>query len=172
MHIVLVAALLHLLAAGSMAQAPSGLEGQLWVTTRSQVTVYLNGKEVLKATDGTGKSDAVALKPGDRLVLKLHKTGNGNPVFLMCALSTDESLLCNFRNTDFKVVPDVGLTDFADADFQGWKKAASNIANQQATKWKVVELPIKNYSEWMWGDANDCVIAAIITEKMFKKKPR
>ena len=36
----------------------------------------------------------------------------------------------NFRNTDFKVVSDVAVTDFTDATFQSRKKSASNIPNQ------------------------------------------
>lgn len=156
----------------SWGQAPNGITGQLWVTCAGNAIVFLNGKECLKGGTGAFKSEPLTVRPGDRLLIQLKKTGNGKPAFLSCVISEDQAIVASFRNRDFKVITDVSITDFTLQDFAKLKKFATGVPIEMRRKWQLTELPVKNYSEWIWGDANDCTIGCIVTDQMFKKKPR
>lgn len=166
---------MSLLAAAPMftnAQAPNGITGQFWVNCAGNAVLFLNGQEFLKGGTGTFKSEKVTIKPGDRIVVQLKKTGNGKPAFYACMISEDDSIVASFRHGDFKIINDIAVTNFTPQDYNSLKKSAVTVPNDLRRKWQLTELPVKDYSEWFWGDAIDCTIGSIVTEKMFKKKPR
>ena len=134
------------------AQEPTAIAWRIWVNCRSNAVVYINGKESLKCREGFSKSELVDVKAGDHIVVHLVKTGNGVPAFQMCLLSSDETTVCSFRNTDFKVLKSIAATDFTSEEFSALKKSAENIPTGVRKKWKLQELPIKNYGAplcWM-----------------------
>ena len=72
----------------------------------------------------------------------------------------------SFKRRNFKIVPDIGVSDFTVAQFDGWKKYAEEDDDREPV------LPIKSRSEWVWGDLDKCVLACVITPEMFSKRSR
>jgi hypothetical protein len=88
--------------------------------------------------------------------------------FLVAFVSSDGKQVISFKKADFKLVPEVGVNDFTAAQFQGW---ASPKGTAKAQKHKP-KLPVKSYSESLWGDLDQCIIATIITQQMISQSPQ
>jgi hypothetical protein len=57
------------------------------------------------------------------------------------------------------------VTDFQPEDLTKWTKYAKDQGGKN-------NLPIKNYSDSMWGDLNKCIIAGVVTHQMFGQRPK
>jgi hypothetical protein len=139
-------------------------KGTFYVSVDDAAIIYVNGKETFKAGWGESRSTELELKTGDRIVVQLREDGGGRRFMLVFA-STDGQTIVSFKNHDFKIVPDIGVTDFTPEQFKAWTKYAKQEKHKNV-------LPIKNYSEWIWGDLDKCSIASVVTLQMFAKRPQ
>ena len=143
---------------------PKGITGTFYVSVDDAAKIYVNGQKVHDAGVNESRSAEVELHPADRIVVQLRDDGGGRR-FMMIFASSDQKTVVSFRHRDFKVVPDIGVTDFKPEEFQKWPKYA--IAEKHGK-----HLPIKSYSEWIWGDISKCTIAGIVTPEMIKPMPK
>lgn len=138
-------------------------KGTFYVSVDDAATIYLNGKEVHKAPVGESRSAELELKTGDRIVAHL-RNDSSNRQFLIFFASSDGQTIISFRNRNFKIVPDIGLKDFTEEQFKAWNKYSKGEKRKDV-------FPIKNYSEWVWGDLDKCILACTVTTNMFSKRP-
>jgi hypothetical protein len=82
--------------------------------------------------------------------------------------AADGSQVISFKRADFKLVPDVDVNDFSVTQFQGWPNP-KGTAKAPRTKPK---LPVKNYSEPVWGDLDKCILATVVTQEMISQRPQ
>ena len=127
------------------------------------MTPVLHSGTPSKAGIGESRTPELDLKTGDRIVVQLRNDGDKR-YFMLVFASSDGQTVVSFRNHDFKIVPEIGITDFTPDQMQKWTK----FAKQE--KHKAV-LPIKSYSEWVWGDLDKCILACTVDPKMFSQKP-
>lgn len=139
---------------------------RFYVAVDDAATIYVNGKEVFAATHGDSKSEELTLKEGDRVVVKLRDDG-GERKFVAALVATDGKNIVSFAGNDFRIVPDVGVTDFTEAQFKGWSRRAKNLGKPGEKL-----LPIKTYSRNFWGDLNSCTVAGVVTSQMISKAPQ
>lgn len=139
------------------------MKGTFYITVDDAATIYVNGEKVIAAGIGESRSPEIELKADDRIVVQLRDDGGGRH-FMMVFASSDGQSLCNFRASNFKVVTDLGITDFTPEQFQKWTKSA------KMEKHKPI-LPIKSHSEFLWGDLSKCTIACIVNGNMFSQRP-
>lgn len=160
--------LLALTSAGfaQLSKEPQAVTGRFYVAVDDAATISINGKEVFAATHGESKSEELTLKEGDHLVVKLRDDG-GERKFVMALVATDGKSMVNFTGSDFRIVPDVGVTNFTEAEYKGWSKRGKNIGKPGEKL-----LPVKTYSRNFWGDLNSCTVAAVVTPEMFSKGPQ
>ena len=143
---------------------PKGTVGTFYVSVDDGAKIFVNGQKVHDAGMNESRSGELELSVGQRVVVHLRDDGGGHR-FMMIFVSSDRQTVISFRHRDFKVVPDVDVTDFTPEQFQKWLKFS------KLEKRKDV-LPFKNYSEWMWGDLSKCIIAGSITPEMIKQMPK
>lgn len=141
-------------------------KGSFYVAVDDAATLFVNGEKVFHATVGQSKSRPMELKTGDRFVVHLRDDG-GVKKFVVLFASTDGRSVVSFTNRDFKIVPDLDVTDFTPEQFQGWSKYAKQLKLKSR---RGAELPIKSYSEALWGDLNRCILACKITPEMFSQR--
>jgi biopolymer transport protein ExbD len=142
--------------------------GTFYVSVDDMAKIFINGTKVFEANAGESRSPQVELKNEDRVVVQLeNKVGTRR--FMLVLASSDGETIVSFKHSDFKIVPDIDVTDFAPADFQKWSKfAKQEIRSGNAAH----KLPIKSYSDWVWGDRDKCILAAVVTPQMFTQKPK
>ncbi len=153
---------------GPASVGPAGeVSGKFWVTVDDDAVLILNGVQLHHAAGAESSSPEVALKAGDRLVVRLIDVGGGHR-FKIIFVSTDRRTIVNFTNRAFKIFKDPETRDFTDAEFARVTKSARQ--ERIAAQWE--RLPFKNNSEWLWGDTQtNCVLGGIITKEMFKPMP-
>lgn len=138
--------------------------GAFYVSVDDAATIYINGHKFFSTGIGESRSRETELKTGDHIVIHLRDDGGGHRFFMLFA-STDGESVVSFRNTDFKIVPDLDVTDFTPEQFQKWTKTAKQLNHKSP-------LPIKSYSESFWGDLNRCILAGTIKPQMFSQRPK
>jgi hypothetical protein len=157
-----------LLTSQSEAQLPGAtnatpVKGAFLVSVDDHCTIFVNGTQVYHGDIGKSRSPETQLKAGDRVVVRL--TNDVGPrQFLLVFTTTDGKSVVSFKNQDYRIVPAVGLSDFSSEQFKNWKAP-------KAQKHKP-ELPVKNYSESVWGDLDRCILACIVTPQMFSQVPK
>lgn len=171
MKFVTLALLFCSLAISCLAQLPGAMQpqpikGTFYVSVDDACTIYINGQKVYDARIGESRSPELDLKAGDRIVVALRNDTDGKH-FLLLFASSDGKSVVSFKHHDFKIVPDIGVTDFTPEQFQKWTKYAKEERVPKSAK-----LPIKSYSEFMWGDLDKCIIAGSITPQMISQKPQ
>ena len=140
------------------------MKGNFYVSVDDEATIYVNGRQVYTAPLNESRSPDLELTTTDRVVVHLRNTLSGHR-FMMVFASSDLASIISFRVHDFKLVPEVDVTDFNAQQFARW--------NKQAKSWKSRSmLPVKCYSDWLWGDSEDCTIACNVTPAMFSQKPK
>jgi hypothetical protein len=138
--------------------------GSFYVSVDDATTIFVNGQKIYHTGIGDHRSPETELKTGDRVLVRLHNKG-GPRSFMLLFASSDGRTIVSFRNRDFKIVPDLDVTDFAPDQFQKWSKYARQERHKD-------RLPIKSYSDWVWGDLNHCILACIVTPQMFSQRPQ
>ncbi len=137
--------------------------GSFYVSVDDSAKIFINGKESYVAPINESKSPELEIKTGDRIVVHLHNQTAGRR-FLMTFAATDAKTVVSFRNQDFRIVPDLAVTDFTPDEFKRWKQAKQEKGRSN--------LPVKSYSEWVWGDTNDSILACIVTPQMVSQRPK
>ena len=143
---------------------PKGTIGTLYVSVDDGAKIFVNGQKVHDAGVNETRSGELELSVGQRVVVQLRDDG-GVRRFMMLFVSSDRQTVISFRHRDFKVVPDIDVTDFTPADFQRWPKFAKEEKHKPM-------FPFKGYSEWVWGDLSKCIIACTITPEMIRPMPK
>jgi hypothetical protein len=130
--------------------------GSFYVSVDDSCAIFVNGKRF----HNTGQV-------GDRVVVRL--TNNGGPRHVMVAFaSSDGQRVTSFKKEDFKSVPELGVSDFSVAEFAGWPPLKGTAKFQKHKP----KLPVKSYSEAVWGDLDKCIIASVVTQKMISQGPK
>lgn len=143
---------------------PKGVTGTFYVSVDDGAKIFINGQQVHDAGVNESRSGELELSVGQRIVVQLRDDGGGHR-FMMAFVSSDRQTVISFRHRDFKIVPDLDATDFTPAEFLKWPKYAKDEKRKPL-------LPVKNYSEWMWGDVPKCILAGTITPEMIKPLPK
>ena len=148
------------------AQLPSatatGVRGTFHISVDDTAALFLNGQPIYAATHGESESPEIALKPGDRIVVRLTDLG-GVRRFVMAFVATDGRTIVNFPARAFRVLTDATKEDFTDREFTQSRKPPS--ADRRERK---VPLPVRHQSDSVWGDAEVCSLAALLTREMFQ----
>jgi hypothetical protein len=164
MRILLLVLISFLIAFRSDAQSPEkSVKGTFYVSVDDFAFVFVNGMQVYRAGIGETRSPEVELKTGDRVVVQLHDKG-GERWFAMAFASSDGQSVVSFRNHDYKIIPDLNVTDFKVEQCEKWKYA-KDIRRK-------VTLPVKSSSESVWGDLNTSILGAVVTSKMFSARSK
>ena len=174
MNALKLASLLCLLAffarpctAQSITNPVNPVTGSFYVSVDDHCTIFVNGEKIHHGNLGTSRSPETTLKVGDRVVV--HLSNDMGPRHFLCAfVSSDGKQVISFKKADYKLVPQVGVNDFTAAQFQGWA-APKGTAKAQKHK---PHLPVKSYSESVWGDLDQCIIAAMVTQQMVSQAPQ
>ncbi len=141
--------------------------GTLYVSVDQKATFYLNGTELKLGKD---KTVAVTLAPGDRLVAKASSTHYYRHL-AMLFVSDDKQTEISFRTAHIKLLPDPQATDFTADQFNDFPKSVEPIDRlvkpDYITRMKAA-FPVKNDSQFFWGDQMDCTMGCLLTADMFK----
>ena len=162
--------ILFALAIRAIAQLPGNspvkpVTGTFYASVDDHATIYVNGQKTHQADYGAKRSAELNLKVGDLVLIDLKNDRDARG-FLLVFRSSDDTTLINFRRADFKIVPDLDVTDFTADQFKRWTKTAKSSPRKE------MDLPFKNYSEWVWGESDKCILAAIVTSQMVTPKPK
>lgn len=139
-------------------------KGAFYLSVDDHATIFVNGQKVFHANIGESRSSEMELKVGDHVVAQLKNDG-GPRRFKLLFASSDGRNVVSFRSTDWRIVLDLAVTDFTPAEMQQWQKRPKQIPGGKG-------LPIKSYSDWVWGDLESSILAAIVTPQMFSAKPQ
>jgi hypothetical protein len=146
--------------AGSLAT----YSGAFYVAVDDEATIYVNGMECYHAKIGESRSPETELKVGDRVVVQLWNKG-GPRHFLFVFVASDGKTTFSFKHHQFKIIRDIGVTDFKPEDLAKWPTA------KEERQKKAAKLPIHNFSEFIWGDLDTCTIATVVSPEMIYQKP-
>ena len=143
---------------------PPPLTGTFFVSVDDWATIFVNGQKIFHTGLGATKSAETTLKPGDRVLVHL---GNdmGPRHFLLVFATSDGKSIVSFKHTDFKIVPDVDVSDFTLEQFQQWTANAKELKHHP-------KLPVKSYSQTVWGDLDKCILASVVTPPMITQRPK
>jgi len=166
LKLTLFLALLTLHCSAQLPNTPKPIKGTFYVSVDDACTIFVNGQNVFQAGFGQSRSPELELKVGDRVVLQLRNDSNGRH-FIFLFASSDGQAVISFKHRDFKIVPDIGVTDFTPEQFQKWTKFAKEEKQKNAAK-----LPVKSASEFIWGDLDKTIIAGSITPQMVALKSK
>lgn len=150
----------------ALSASAQGVKGCFIVAVDDHATLYLNGAKLAHCNIGTSRSPATEIQPGDHLVVQLVND-RGPKHFLLVFEAADGKSIASFRATDFKIVPEQGVTNFDDTQFRNWAATANKRGGN-----KGLDKQIKNYSDWMWGDVDRTTIACVIRREMFTLRPQ
>jgi hypothetical protein len=145
---------------------PAPIKGTFYISVDDAATIFVNGQKVYYAQIGESRSPELELKEGDHIVVELRNDTDGRH-FIFLFASSDGNSVISFRSHDFKIVPDIGVTDFTPEQFQKWTKYAKVEKQKKAQR-----LPVPSASEFIWGDLDKCIIAGPITSHMISQKQR
>lgn len=174
----LAATVLPLSAQTDGMDATSGpMHGTLYINVDQVGTIYLNGTKIAVAKGQ--HNTAIALSPGDRLVVKTT-SGHAYRHLGMLFVSDDKTTEISFRVAHFKLLPDPETTDFTADQFNDFPKKVipynelPGTGPQKDSSSGKTAFPVKNDSEFFWGDAKaqDCAVGALITADMFTLVPQ
>lgn len=140
------------------------VKGNFYVSVDDAVEVFINGTSAYKVSRGESRSPDMEIKTGDRVVVHLRNDGDKR-YFMLVFASPDSKTVVSFRNRDFKIIPELNTTDFTPEQFQKWNKYAKEDKRKPV-------LPVKSYSEWVWGDLDSCILACVITPQMITQRTR
>jgi hypothetical protein len=140
------------------------VKGTFYVTVDDECTIFVNGQKIYHAKVGESRSPETELKVGDHLVVQLLNKTDGRH-FLMVFASSDGHTIFSFKHHQFKIIPDIDATDFKPDQFASWP-----MAKEEKQK-KAKKLPIQNFSEFIWGDLDKCIIATAVSPEMIYQKP-
>ena len=147
--------------------APTGpVHGTLYVEVDQTAKIYINGAEVKLSKTKTAD---VTLGPGDRLVAKIA-SGHYYRHFGVLFVSDNKATEISFHVSQFKLMPDPDKTDFTADEFNAFPKGVYPIDELMKAKYVAKNgFPVKNDSEFFWGDENmkACTVGALITADMF-----
>ena len=171
MNLIKFISLFGILALHCSAQLPGKpagepIKGTFYVSVNDTATIFVNGQNAYQAPFGDSRSPEMELKMGDRIVVQLRNEA-ADRHFICLFASADGLTVVSFKHHDFKIVPDLGVTDFTPEQFQKWNKSAKEEKQKKAEK-----LPVKSYSEFIWGDLEKCIIAGPVTPQMITRKPQ
>jgi hypothetical protein len=89
-------------------------------------------------------------------------------------VSDDKGTEISFRVANFKLLPDPQTTDFTAEQFNdlpnGVKPIDELVKPEYVTRMKAA-FPVKNDSEFFWGDQKDCAVGCLISSDMFSPVP-
>lgn len=142
------------------------IKGTFYVSVDDKCTLFVNGQSAYQAKLGQSRSPEMELKVGDRIVVQLQNDGDKRYFTFLFAASDGQSII-SFKHRDFKIVPDIGVTDFSPEQFASWTKFA-----KEEEKNKTYVLPVKSASEFMWGDLDTSIIAGVVTQQMISRKAK
>lgn len=170
MNLPKLAALLCLLALPCSAQLPGvstepPIRGTFYVSVDDSCTIFVNGVKAYHTGIGVNRSPELEVKIGDRIVVHLQNDTDGRH-FIFLFASSDGQKVVSFKHENFRIVPDIGVTDFTPDQFQQWTKSPKEGKHNKRDG-----LPVKSYSEFMWGDLDKCIIAGTVTTQMVSLKP-
>jgi len=140
------------------------VNGNFYVSVDDAAEIFINGASAYKIGRGENRSPDMALKTGDRIVVQLRNDGDKR-YFMLVFASADGRTVVSFRNRDFKIVPELNVTDFTTEQFQKWGKYAKEDKRKPV-------LPVKSYSEWVWGDLDKSILACVFTPQMITVRTR
>ncbi len=140
------------------------VKGTFYVSVDDGATIFINGQKFYDAPLNESRSPETQLKTGDRIVIHLRNDSAGRR-FLMAFAGSDGQTIVSFQARDFRIVPDLGVTDFTPEQLAKWTK-------QPKAEHRKDTLPLKSYSDWMWGDLDKSIIAATVTAPMFSQRPK
>ena len=164
LHTLILAAFAALPCQAQIEKTEAPTKGTFYVSVDDAATIFINGKEFYKAGVNESRSPEGELKAGDRVVVHLRNDSSAKR-FMLVFVSTDGKTTVSFRNSDFKIVPDIGVTDFTPEQLKKWTKSAKQMRGKNL-------LPVKSSSDWVWGDLDKCILASTITPQMFSQKQR
>lgn len=141
------------------------IKGTFYVSVDDSATIFVNGVNMYEAKWGDSRSPELELKVGDRIVIQLRNEVTDRH-FTLFFSSSDGLTMISFKHHDFKIVTDVGVTDFTPEQLQKWTKSA-----REEKQKKGVKMAVKNSSEYIWGDLEKCSLAGFITPQMVSRKP-
>lgn len=168
--LLLLVPVLDLRADGLPVNKDFSATGKFYISIDDVADIRLNGKEFFVASLAKNKmpsctSPEVALHPGDRLVVRL-KNVVGQHQFLITFVSTEKQIEVPFTYRNFKSLPDTTATDFTEAEFGQMSKTAKKEIKKHPKP------PYGANSDWVWGDAEECTLGALVTPEMFKPLPK
>lgn len=137
-----------------------GVMGNFYVSVDDGAKIFVNGQKIHEAGMNESRSGELELKADQRIVVQLRDDGGGHR-FMLVFVSSDKKTVVSFRQRDFKIVPDIGVTDFTPEEFQKWTKFAKDEQRKSI-------LPVKSNSDWVWGDMSKCILACMIRPDMLK----
>ncbi len=140
------------------------MKGSFYVAVDDGAKIFVNGKLAYEAPVRNSRSPEMELKVGDRVVVQL-RNDTAERYFQMLFASTDGKEVVSFRPRDFRIVPELDVTDYTPEKLAEWRKSAKAERRKD-------ELPVKSYSGWMWGDLDRCTIAGTVTPAMVSAKPQ
>lgn len=148
---------------------PDSVTGTFLAYIDDHATLFLNGEKLFHGNLGTSRSSATELKVGYRVVVHLAND-HGPKGFLLVFASSDGARIVSFRASDFKIVPENGVTNFTPEQFSKWPQAAKHLPNYKRDK--AFDKLAKNYSQVVWGDLDQCTLACTITPQMISQRPK
>jgi hypothetical protein len=110
----------------AIAQVNSGpkVRGTFCVSVDDESKLFVNGTELCEnELDHDGQSPELELKTGDRIVVQLVNKG-GPKHFFLAFLSSDQKTVISFRHTNFRIIPELNITDFKPDQMASWQKYA------------------------------------------------
>ena len=140
------------------------IKGTFYVSVDDNAAIFINGKLFYNAPFNESRSPETELKTGDRIVVPLRNELAGRR-FMMVFVGSDGQTIVSFRARDFKIVPDLGVTDFTADEYARWTKSPKTTRGKDM-------LPVKSYSNWLWGDGDRCILAGTVTHQMFSQRPK
>ena len=144
--------------------AQESVKGSFYVSVDDEASIFINGGKVHSARINESRSPELELKTTDRVIVHLHNT-TAEHRFMMVFVSSDQARIVSFHARDFRLVPDPGVTDFTPDQFQRWNKQPRPERHEN-------RLPVKSYSDWVWSDLDDGIIASVVTSQMMTQKPK
>jgi len=137
--------------------------GNFFVSVDDHCTIFINGQKFYHGDLGSSRSPDTVLKVGDRVVV--HLVNDVGPRhFMMVFASTDGKQVISFKRSDFKLVPEYAANDFTTTEFESWTMP-------KELKHKP-RLPVKSYSEPIWGNLDRCIVASAIKQEMISQRPQ
>lgn len=136
--------------------------GHFYVVADDIAEIYLNGEKIHHAKLGLSKSNEITVMKDDVLVIDLKNNG-GPKNFMLIFLTTDRKTIVNFKNNDYRILPAFGKKNLQKEDVDAYRKFAVDLRKKPRS-----DIGIKHKSETVWGEANQCVLGAVIDSGMIE----